>query len=219
MCDASGQGKCSFAMANYPCSSGGPGANGQFTQQVRTKNCYLGIIKASRSNPEYINEPDAIPCNGGPPTQNPNPFIADVCQPGCTLNPVSRLCAAPTTCPRYDANDCTHQTPPLTGHEHITGVTGRHITVAHTSHNECVDSTGNVVMNPQRDSYGNAHDQNGNALTCGGGTSGPGYQTGANTDTQHGAVRTQLGCSKLSPSRLLPLVRGSDPCYRIRGRR
>jgi hypothetical protein len=208
MCDASGHGKCNFAMANYPCKLPVL-VNGQFTQQARTTNCYLGIIKASRSNPEYINEPDAIPCYGGLPTQNPNTFIPDlVCQPGCTLNPAKTQCAAPTTCPRYDANDCTHQTPPLTGHEHITGVTGRHITVAHTSHNECIDSMGNVVANPQRDPYGNSLQQ---GVTCGGGTSGPGYQTGANTKTQHGAVRTQLGCSKRSPSRLLPLVRGSDP--------
>ena len=54
----------------------------------------------------------------------------------------------------------------------------------------------------------------------GGGTSGPGYQTGANNPaTQHGAVITQPGCSESSPSRLLPLVRGSDPWYWIRGRR
>ena len=100
-----------------------------------TTNCYLGIIHASTTNPEFLNEPT---CTVAPDHTNPAYQQSQGCPPGCVSN--GAMCSTPPTatatpgvapprvCPHTDPNTCAPDPPPP---PHITGVRGRHITVAH----------------------------------------------------------------------------------------
>ena len=95
--------------------------------------------------------------------------------------------------PNAYGQTCQQGTPGCTQSSHIRGVTGRYITVAHVSVQDCVNAQGMRVP-PPPPGYNGAPAAPQFGVTCGGGTSGQsGTFAGAGTitgRTEHGAVIT-----------------------------